>query len=96
LVRCERHDTDRVSELRIVEVADELLPAVRKVAFVERDGHWVKTSPADTPHLDRAWANFQRLIVPWLRQTLRLDPVPWQQALAEVCERLTGAGVDWW
>lgn len=30
------------------------------------------------------------------RQAAGLDPVPWQGALAEVCRRLTGAGVDWW
>ncbi|SCE88851.1 hypothetical protein GA0074695_1913 [Micromonospora viridifaciens] len=96
LVRCERHDSEQGSEFRIVDVVDELVPAVRKAAFVERGGHWSKSFPAGTPHLDRAWANFQRLIVPWLRQAADLDPVPWQEALDAVCHRLTGAGVDWW
>lgn len=90
----ERHD----NEFRLVHVPDELLPAVRKAAFVfsERGGHWFKRFPPGTPHLDRAWSNFVRLILPMLRQTAGLDPVPWAAALDEVCRRLTPAGVDWW
>jgi hypothetical protein len=34
-----------------------LVPAVLKAGFGEHDGHWCKQFPADTPHLDRAWAN---------------------------------------
>ncbi|MGX6606536.1 hypothetical protein ACWKSP_31100 [Micromonosporaceae bacterium Da 78-11] len=73
---------------------DELVPAVRRGAFADRGGHWVRSFPADAPHLDRAWDNFQRLVRPWLRQSAGLDPVPWQDALAVVCRRLDG--VDWW
>jgi hypothetical protein len=95
-VRCARHDTAQRSEFRIVEVDDELVPAVRKGAFVEGDGYWYRSFPAGTPHLDQAWGNFERLIEPWLRQGVGLDPVPWVQALELVCARLTGDGVDWW
>lgn len=91
-MRCERHDT----EFHLVDVDGELLPGVQKSAFVRRGDHWVRDFPAGTPHLDRAWANFQRLIRPWLRQAAGLDPVPWAEALAVVCHRLNGAGVDWW
>jgi hypothetical protein len=91
-VRCRRHDT----EFRLLDVPDELVPAVRKAAFTEADGHWSRSFPADAVHLDSAWANFQRLIEPALRQIAGLDPVPWQEALSEVCRRLGGAGVDWW
>lgn len=96
-VRCERRDTRRTSEFCVVEVADELMPGLRAGAFVERDGGgWVKSFPAETPNLERAWVNFQRLIGPWLRQSAGLDPVPWAETLAEVCRRLTTAGVNWW
>jgi hypothetical protein len=83
-------------QFRLVHVADELLPAVRKAAFVSRDGYWCREFPAGTQHLDRAWTNFQRLILPMLRQAAGLDPVPWAAALDEVCRRLVPAGVDWW
>ncbi|WP_221469825.1 nucleotidyltransferase domain-containing protein [Allocatelliglobosispora scoriae] len=63
---------------------------------MEHDGHWAKAFPADTPHLDRAWDNFQRLLEPWLRQAAGLAPVPWQSALTVVCQRLNDADVDWW
>lgn len=96
VVRCERRDIGLVSEFRIVEVADELLPALGPAGFVEHGGWWVKSFPADTPHLDRAWDNFQRLIMPWLRQAVGLDPVPWRETLTAVCQRLTPAGLDWW
>ena len=91
-MRIERRD----SEFRLAEVEGELLPAVRKSAFVQSGDDWVRRFPADAPHLDRAWVNFQRLIRPWLRQAAGLDPVPWADALALVCQRLNAAGVDWW
>ncbi len=95
-VRCERSDTADNTEFRIVEVDDELVPAVRQGAFVQGDGYWYRSFPAGTPHLDRAWGNFERLLQPWLRQSAGLDPVPWEQALETVCRRLDGAEVDWW
>lgn len=91
-MRTERHG----GEFHLLDVPDELLPGVRRSAFTARGDHWVRGFPADAPHLDRAWANFERLIRPWLRQAAGLDPVPWAGALAEVCRRLNGGGVDWW
>jgi hypothetical protein len=95
-VRYERHDTAAVTEFRIIDLPGELVPAARQAAFADRHSHWSKTFPTGTAHLDRAWVNFERLAEPCLRQTAGLDPVPWQEALAEVCRRLDGTGVDWW
>ena len=96
VIRIERHDTTDHAEFRLTDLADDLVPAARKSAFTHHDGLWIRTFPSDAPHLDRAWDNFSRLVEPWLRQAAGLDPVPWQHALAEVCRRLTPAGVDWW
>jgi hypothetical protein len=95
-VRYERWDTELSCEFRIVDLPGELVPAARKTAFSDGGRHWSRSFPAGTPHLDRAWDNFQRLAEPCLRQTAGLDPVPWAEALAEVCRRLHGAGVPWW
>jgi hypothetical protein len=95
-MRCERHDLEGTTEFRILDVPDDLLPAVRRSGFADRGGPWVRSFPAGTPHLDRAWANFPRAIGPWLRQAAGREPVPWAEALEVVCDRLTGAGVDWW
>lgn len=91
-VAVERHG----GEFRLVRVPPALVPAVGRAGFASRDGYWCKRFPDDTPHLDRAWSNFQRLVLPMLRQTAGLDPVPWADALQEVCHRLEPAGVDWW
>ena len=91
-VAVERHG----GEFRLVRVPSELVPAVGRAGFAARDGSWCKRFPDDTPHLDRAWSNFQRLILLMLRQAAGLDPVPWADALEQVCRRLEPAGVDWW
>lgn len=95
-MRFARHDTEHSCEFRIIDLPGELVSAARKAAFAQDGGHWSRSLPAGTPHLDRSWANFQRLVEPCLRQAAGLEPVPWQDALAEVCRRLDGAGVDWW
>jgi hypothetical protein len=95
-MRAERVDTGQVSEFRLFEVAEELVAAARKCAWAEGDGYWFRSFPAGSAHTDRAWANAERLIEPCLRQAAGLDPVPWAEALALVCRRLSGAGVDWW
>ncbi|GAA3928671.1 hypothetical protein [Actinoplanes auranticolor] len=95
-MRYRRHDHGQTTEFQILDVPGELLPSVRKAAFTDADGHWSRSFPADAPHLDEAWANFQRLIEPVLRQIAGLDPIPWQRTVTEVCRRLDGAGVDWW
>jgi len=94
--RCERHDAGHHTEFRLTDLPDALVPAARKSAFTPAAGHWFRRFPRDAPHLDRAWANFERLVEPWLRQAAGLDPVPWEEALSELCRRLSGAGVDWW
>jgi hypothetical protein len=95
-MRAERVDIGQVSEFRLVGVADELVPGVRKCAFAEHEGYWARDFPAGSAQVDQAWAGFEALIEPCLRQAAGLDPVPWEAALELVCRRLTGAGVDWW
>jgi hypothetical protein len=57
---------------------------------------WQRGYPAGAPHLEQAWQNFARYIEAVLRQAARLDPVPWRDALREVCQRTSGQPVDWW
>src|SRR5580704_7993752 len=57
---------------------------------------WQRGYPADAPHLEQAWQGFTRYIEAVLRQAARLDPVPWRDALQEVCQRTSGQPVDWW
>jgi len=55
---------------------------------------WRRSFAVPVEQASRAFANATRLLLPVLRQAAGLDPVPWENALAEVCRRL--AGVDWW
>jgi hypothetical protein len=93
-MRYERYDDAEVTEFRVVAAPDELVPALQRSAFTERDGCWVRSCPAGTPHVDDAWVNFQRLAEPWLRQLAGLEPVLWEETLDLVCRRLDG--IDWW
>lgn len=63
----------------------------------ERHGdEWWHGYPAGTPHLDRCWENFSASAPAMLRQAARLEPVPWREALREVCSRTAGMRSGWW
>lgn len=63
----------------------------------ERHGdEWRRTYPAGTPHLERAMDNFAKYLELMLRQFTGRDPVPWRDALSELCRRTDGKPVDWW
>jgi hypothetical protein len=57
---------------------------------------WRRTFDAARHQVECAFQNVQRLLEPALRQSAGIDPVPWPDALAEVCARFGSAGVDWW
>ncbi len=57
---------------------------------------WRRGYRGDTPHLERAWENFTACIEQMLRQAARLEPIPWRDALRELCQRTDGQPVSWW
>ena len=71
--------------------------AGRVLMDYERTGlEWRRGYPSDTAHLEPAWENFSACIERVLRQAARLEPVPWRDALRELCQRTTGRPVSWW
>jgi hypothetical protein len=71
--------------------------AERVLMDYERAGReWRRDYPGDTPHLERAWQNFAAIIEQVLRQAARLEPIPWRDALRELCQRTSGQPVSWW
>ncbi len=71
--------------------------AERVLMDYERVGpEWRRGYPGDTPHLERAWQNFSACIERVLRQAAGLEPVPWRDALRELCQRTNGQPVSWW
>ena len=69
--------------------------ALGELFFEERNGRHVRRFPAGTLS-DGIFGRFQARLDPLLRQTARLEPAPWQNALRETARRLDGAGVEWW
>lgn len=52
--------------------------------------------PADSPHLDRIYANFARSAEMLIAQRAVLRPAPWDEALARFLGWVDGAAIDWW
>jgi hypothetical protein len=72
-------------------------PAERLLMGYERHGdEWWRGYPAGTPRLDHCWENFSGSVLAMLRQAARLDPVPWREALRELCDRTGGGRRGWW
>lgn len=81
---------------RLIDATCEQV-AERVLMDYERAGpEWRRGYPGDTPHLERAWENFSACIDRVLRQAARLEPVPWRDALRELCQRTVGQPVSWW
>jgi hypothetical protein len=63
----------------------------------ERHGdEWRCGYHADTPGLEVCWWNFSSCAELMLRQAAGLEPVPWREALRELCRRTRGLERDWW
>lgn len=75
---------------------DALTVAVERAGYRWMGEAWARAYPVGAAHLDQAWATFSREIERMLRQAARLDPVPWREALRELCRRSEGSGVGWW
>ena len=63
----------------------------------ERHGdEWRRAYPAGTPQLERATDNLATYLDPILRQLTGGEPVPWRDALRELCRRTDGTPAGWW
>ena len=87
---------DTEGDCLVVE-ADEaaLRLALNELFFEERDGRHIRRFPPGTLS-DEIFHRFESHVDQLLRQTVRLDPAPWQTALRETARRLDAAGVEWW
>jgi hypothetical protein len=68
--------------------------AAQRLGYARVDDEWRRKYPVDAPNLDRAWFNFGRSADMMFRQAASSAPVPWQDALAELCRRADG--IEWW
>jgi hypothetical protein len=73
-----------------------LREALADLHFAPRDdGSSAKSFPAGSL-TDAIFDRFRASVIPLLRQTAALDPVPWREALRGAADRLDGVAVNWW
>jgi hypothetical protein len=90
LVRCA--DADRL----VVHCEDSALgQALLDLYYSREGGCFAKRFPAGSV-TDAILDHFRQSLMSLLRQTARLDAVPWREALHDVAGRLDTAHVDWW
>jgi hypothetical protein len=70
--------------------------AAEELVFSQEAVGWVRTFPADTPHLERIYHHFERFAEEMILQTARIHPVPWEQALLRLLQRLDGNNFQWY
>jgi hypothetical protein len=81
-------------QLGLADVTPELEPAVRDLYFERRGAVFVRSFPGDAPHAAQAAARFEQVAEPMVRQTARLEPARWDEALAALVEHT--ATTRWW
>jgi hypothetical protein len=80
----------------VVRCEDSVLgQALGDLYFLREDDGYAKRFPAGS-FTDAILERFREALMPLLRQTARLDAVPWREALRDAVRRLDGAGIDWW
>jgi hypothetical protein len=97
-VRTRRWATDSTTWFAVGGLGPELAGSAERLLMgYERHGdEWWRGYPAGTLRLDRCWENFSGSVLAMLRQAARLDPVPWREALRELCDRTGGGRLGWW
>src|SRR5438093_4537514 len=90
-----RRSTD-IHDVLVVRTADTRFgKALAELFFEEQSGEFTKSFPSGslTTHI---YERFARCVETLLRQTARLEAIPWEEALEETARRLDREGVRWW
>jgi hypothetical protein len=95
-VRFELIDRGDATEFWVSDVDVALEPALAGLWWERVGSRWRRSFACQAARARPAFENLQRLLLPALRQSAGLDPVPWEDALAEVCTRFGPADVGWW
>ncbi len=95
-MRFELRDAGGSSEFLAYDVDPRFDDVMEALAW-QRSAHgWRRPVGCAVAAARPALENLSKYMLPLLRQAAELDPVPWQDALDEVCRRFAEAGgVDW-
>lgn len=95
-MRVIRADCKTTVEFILEDVAPAYATAVRGLGYAARGEYFVRSFPADSAHIDRAFENFSRHAETLVLQKAGVLPRPWDRALDAFLEIIAGSEVDWW
>lgn len=70
--------------------------AVRELYYTPVEDGFAKSYPADTPHLDHIYRNFEQYAEEMVLQAAQVHPVPWDEALLAFLQIVEDKRVTWW
>jgi hypothetical protein len=70
--------------------------AVRELYYSPVEEGFAKSYPADTPHLDRIYQNFEQYAEEMVLQTAQVRFVPWDKALFAFLQIIEDKRINWW
>ena len=90
----------RAEGTRTSFIITELDPAYAEVAqaldYEKKEFGFVKTFPADTPHIASIFERFSLCAEEMILQAANVHAVPWEDALLVLLQKLEGQNVNWW
>src|SRR5260370_6110983 len=95
LMRFELRDVGGATEFWAFDVHPRFDKAMAGLRWEPVDDAWRRSLACPVQAAEAAFANMTRLLLPVLRQTADMEPIPWQDALAEVCRRFAADVLDW-
>lgn len=70
--------------------------AAQDLYYTPTDSGFAKAFPTDTPHLNRAYQNFEQSAEEMILQTARVRPSRWEQALLVFLQSIKHAQINWY
>jgi hypothetical protein len=90
----------RTEGTRTLFIIADLDPAYAEVTqaldYEETPAGFAKSFPANTPHLAAIFERFSLCAEEMVLQAANVRPVPWEEALRALLERIEGKNVNWW
>lgn len=91
-----RKTVDDQTHFVVADVDPALHDTLRGLYYSEFEDGFAKAYPVDTPHLDRIFENFARLMPDLILQAAKLQPAPWEKSLRAFLDLIAGHEFDWW
>lgn len=80
----------------ILDLDEAFHDVARALGYGDIDGGFGSPCPANSPHIQRAFANFQRYAQPMILQAAGMQTVPWDRTLLALLRHFVGRQLDWW